>query len=99
MLAAYHVFLLPAVSITDRPHSVRQVVADFVGTATTFFHKRAFWGMIAFVFLYRLGEGLILQEGQLFLQSAQGHGGLGLTAGEVSNIEAVYGTVTGSSAG
>jgi PAT family beta-lactamase induction signal transducer AmpG len=66
-----------------------------MGTATTFFHKRTFWGMIAFVFLYRLGEGLILQEGQLFLQSAQARGGLGLSAGEVSNIEAVYGTVTG----
>ncbi len=93
-LAAYHVFFLPAGSVTDRPGSARQVVTDFVGTATTFFHKRAFWGMIAFVFLYRLGEGLILQEGQLFLQGAQSRGGLGLTAGEVSNIEAVYGTVT-----
>lgn len=94
-LAIYHVFFLPAGSITDRPQSARQVVDDFLGTATTFFHKRAFWSMIAFVFLYRLGEGLILQEGQLFLQSAQSRGGLGLSAGEVSNIEAVYGTVTG----
>jgi PAT family beta-lactamase induction signal transducer AmpG len=92
-LAAYHIFFLPPGSITDRPHSVRQVVHDFIGTASTFFHKRAFWGMIAFVFLYRLGEGLILQEGQLFMQSAQAHGGLGLTAGQVSNIEAVYGTI------
>jgi PAT family beta-lactamase induction signal transducer AmpG len=94
-LAVYHVFLLPDGSITDRPHSARQVVDDFIGTATTFFHKRAFWNMIAFVFLYRLGEGLILQEGQLFLQGATSSGGLGLTAGQVSNIEAVYGTVTG----
>ena len=49
--------------------------------------------MIAFVFLYRLGEGLIMQEGQLFLQSAQANGGLGLSAGQVSNIDAVYGTI------
>ncbi|HXQ82035.1 MAG TPA: MFS transporter [Opitutaceae bacterium] len=94
-LVVYHFFLLPPGSVTDRPQSARQVAGDFIATATTFFHKRAFWGMIAFVFLYRLGEGLILQEGQLFLQSAQSAGGLGLSAGEVSNIEAVYGTVTG----
>jgi PAT family beta-lactamase induction signal transducer AmpG len=94
-LGAYHVFFLPQGSITDRPHSVKQVVDDFLGTATTFFHKRAFWGMIAFVFLYRLGEGLILQEGQLFLQSSHASGGLGLTAVQVSNIDAGYGTVAG----
>jgi PAT family beta-lactamase induction signal transducer AmpG len=91
-LGIYHTFFLPAGSITDRPHSFGQVFDDFLGTASTFFHKRAFWGMIAFVFLYRLGEGLILQEGQLFLQGTQASGGLGLTAGQVSNIEAVYGT-------
>lgn len=93
LLAAYHYFLLPDGSTTERPDNVRQVVRDFLGTAVTFFHKRAFWGMIAFVFLYRLGEGLILMEGQLFLQSAQTQGGLGLTAGQVSAIDAVYGTL------
>jgi MFS transporter, PAT family, beta-lactamase induction signal transducer AmpG len=93
VLAFYHIFLLPSGSITERPHSARQVVNDFIGTAITFFHKRAFWGMIAFVFLYRLGEGLILMEGQLFLQSSTAHGGLGLSAGQVSDIDAVYGTI------
>jgi PAT family beta-lactamase induction signal transducer AmpG len=93
VLGVYHIFLLPVGSISERPHSAGRSSADFLGTAGTFFHKRAFWGMIAFVFLYRLGEGLILQEGQLFLQSDQAQGGLGLSAGQVSNIDAVYGTV------
>jgi PAT family beta-lactamase induction signal transducer AmpG len=93
VLAVYHVFFLPTGSVSERPTSARQVVSDFLGTAGTFFQKRAFWGMIAFVFLYRLGEGLIMQEGQLFLQTDQAQGGLGLTAGQVSNIDAVYGTV------
>jgi PAT family beta-lactamase induction signal transducer AmpG len=93
VLLAYHVFYLPTGSVSERPENARQVVGSFLGTAVTFFHKRAFWGMIAFVLLYRLGEGLIMQEGQLFLQSAQGSGGLGLTAGQVSTIDAVYGTV------
>ncbi len=93
LLWLYHIFFLPTGSISERPQSAGQVVGDFLGTAATFFHKRAFWGMIAFVFLYRLGEGLIMMEGQLFLQSAQAKGGLGLTAGQVSNIDAVYATL------
>jgi MFS transporter, PAT family, beta-lactamase induction signal transducer AmpG len=93
LLAVYHFFYLPTGSISERPANARQVVDDFVRTAITFFHKRSFWGMIAFVFLYRLGEGLILMEGQLFLQSDVARGGLGLSPGEVSSIDALYGTV------
>lgn len=93
LLWAYHIFFLPTGSVSERPQSAKQVLGDFLGTAATFFHKRAFWGMIAFVFLYRLGEGLIMMEGQLFLQSAVEKGGLGLTAGQVSRIDAVYGTI------
>jgi MFS transporter, PAT family, beta-lactamase induction signal transducer AmpG len=92
-LAFYHLFFLPTGSVSDRPENAKQVVHDFIATAISFFHKRAFWGMIAFVFLYRLGEGLVLMEGQLFLQSDIVKGGLGLSAGQVSNIDALYGTI------
>lgn len=91
-LFAYHLAVLPTGSIARRPESANQVWRDFIGTWLTFFHKRMFWGMLAFVFLYRLGEGLILMEGQLFLQSATTSGGLGLSAGQVSEIDALYGT-------
>lgn len=93
LVAVYHLWALPTGSIAHRPHNVREVVGDFLGTATTFFHKRAFWGMIAFVFLYRFGEGLLLVEGKLFLQSTVESGGLGLSAGQVANIDAVWGTI------
>lgn len=99
LFALYHVFLLPAGSVEDRPASAQHVWADFLGTATTFFHKRAFWGMLAFVFFYRFGEGLILTEGKLFLQSSPASGGLGLSAGEVSNIDAVWGTLASITGG
>jgi PAT family beta-lactamase induction signal transducer AmpG len=93
LFALYHIVMLPTGSVEKRPESTRHVWADFLGSATTLFHKRAFWGMIAFVFLFRLGEGLILTEGKLFIQSSQASGGLGLSAGEVSNIDAVWGTI------
>jgi PAT family beta-lactamase induction signal transducer AmpG len=99
LFAAWHVWALPTGSIEHRPKGGRQVVQDFLGTATTFFHKRAFWGMIAFVFLYRLGEGLLLSEGRLFMQSTIESGGLGLTAGQVANIDSVYGTIANIAGG
>jgi PAT family beta-lactamase induction signal transducer AmpG len=99
LLAVYHLFFLPKGSTTERPHSAKQVVQEFVGTAESFFHKRMFWGMIAFVFLYRLGEGLITMEGQLFLQSSVEKGGLGLSVDQVSNIDAVYGTIANLAGG
>ena len=99
ILAFYHLLVLPSGSVTKRPTSAGQVANNFLSTATTFFHKRAFWGMIAFVFFYRLGEGLILMEGPLFMQSAPEQGGLGLTAGQVSDIDAIYGTAAGIAGG
>ena len=95
----YHLVLLPTGSVEHRPESAKQVWGDFLGSATTFFHKRAFWGMIAFVFLFRIGEGLILTEGKLFIQSSLASGGLGLSAGEVSNIDAVWGTLASITGG
>jgi PAT family beta-lactamase induction signal transducer AmpG len=97
LLALYHHRFLPgggrgrAVAHAGARHAAR----EFLHIADTFFHKRAFWGMIAFVFLYRLGEGLILMEGQLFLQGDVAHGGLGLSAGQASEIDAIYGTLAG----
>ena len=93
LLAAYHFFFLPSGGTSERRGNAGAVVRNFLGTAATFFDKRSFWGMMAFVFLFRLGEGLILMEGPLFLQSAVSKGGLGLTAGEVSSIDAIWGTV------
>jgi MFS transporter, PAT family, beta-lactamase induction signal transducer AmpG len=96
VLAGYHFWKLPSGSRpAAAPSRASDVVRNFAETTRTFFQKRLFWGMIAFVFLYRLGEGLILMEGQLFLQSPVAQGGLGLSAGAVSQIDAVWGTAFG----
>lgn len=99
LFAVYHVWALPTGTVARRPASSKEVMGDFLGTATTFFHKRAFWGMIAFVFLYRIGEGLLMAEGKLFIQSSVSTGGLGMTAGQVARIDAVYGTVAAIAGG
>lgn len=96
LLALYHHWRLPAgARRTLAAGGAAAAAQGFLHSAATFFHKRAFWGMIAFVFLYRLGEGLILMEGQLFLQGDVAQGGLGLSAGAASRIDAIYGTLAG----
>ena len=51
---------------------------DHVPPFLALVRKKAIWGMLLFVLLYRTGEGFLLQEAPLFLQSALDKGGLGL---------------------
>ena len=93
MMFLYHLVVLPRGVRVQKPSSLTEIWFGFNRTSASFFHKRKFWGMIAFVFLYRTGEGLLLTEGKLFLQSSIKSGGLGFSVDQVANIDAVYGTI------
>jgi PAT family beta-lactamase induction signal transducer AmpG len=71
----------------------QEVVAVFVDSIVTFFQKKAIWGMLLFVFLYRTGEGFLLVEAPLFMQGSLADGGLGLSLGQKSFIDGTLGTV------
>jgi PAT family beta-lactamase induction signal transducer AmpG len=92
-LAVYHYFVLPTGALSRRPHDAKEVVATFIDSVKDFFQKKSIWGMLLFVFLYRLGEGLLLVEAPLFMQSSIGSGGLGLTLDQKSFIDGTLGTV------
>jgi PAT family beta-lactamase induction signal transducer AmpG len=92
-LAVYHYFMLPTGTISRRPKDVAEVIATFGDTVRAFFQKKAIWGMLIFVFLYRLGEGLLLVEAPLFMQSSLASGGLGLSLAQKSFIDGTLGTV------
>jgi MFS transporter, PAT family, beta-lactamase induction signal transducer AmpG len=73
----------------------RQHVPPFLD----FIRKKHLLGMLVFVFLYRSGEGFLLQLGPLFIQAPIEQGGLGLTLGQKSFVDGVLGTamsVTGA---
>jgi PAT family beta-lactamase induction signal transducer AmpG len=57
-----------------------------------FFKKKAIWGMLLFVFLYRTGEGFLLMEAPLFMQAPLDHGGLGLTLAQKAWIDGTIST-------
>ncbi len=99
ILAAYHWFMLPTGSITERPKGVADIGRTFVDTIVDFFRKEHIFGMLMFVFLYRSTEGLLLIEGPLFLQASPESGGIGLTLKEKGIIDGTVSTAVSLAAG
>lgn len=98
-LAAYHWFILPTGSITERPKSVAAIGTTFLDSIVDFFRKEHIWGMLLFVFFYRSSEGLLLIEGPLFLQATPDVGGVGLTLKEKGIIDGTVSTIVSLGAG
>jgi PAT family beta-lactamase induction signal transducer AmpG len=78
-LAIYHFVMLPPGAKATGQQSPKQAAQTFADTVRDFFRKDEIWGMLAFVFLFRSAEGLLLVEAPLFLQAPLHEGGLGLT--------------------
>jgi len=91
-IAGYHLFRLPTGSISERPQNVRQGFATFVDSIVDFFRKPKILGMLAFVLLFRSGEGLLVGVGHLFLQAPLEDGGLGLSLAQKGLIEGLIST-------
>lgn len=82
MIAAglWHLRILPrganaatgAASLADGLRGLREVIV-------TFFSKKHIWYYIAFIILYRLGEGFVMKIVPLFLKTGVDTGGLGLS--------------------
>jgi MFS transporter, PAT family, beta-lactamase induction signal transducer AmpG len=98
-LAAYHSVVLPRGELTVRPASGAEVATRFADAVRTFFAKDAIVGMLAFVFLYRIGEGFLLVEAPLFMQSSVKAGGLGLTLAQKSMVDGTLSTLVSIAGG
>jgi PAT family beta-lactamase induction signal transducer AmpG len=98
-LALYHAAVLPTGSIARRPRHAREVIATLAECVRAFFAKPAIWGMLAFVFLYRAGEGFLLVEAPLFLQASPAEGGVGLSLESKGLIDGTLSTAVTIAAG
>lgn len=98
-LAIFHYFALPPGSVTVRPHSAREVMRSFLDTWIDFFKKKQIWGMLAFVFLFRSAEGLLLIEAPLFLQAPLEEGGIGLSLQQKGIIDGTISTLVSIAGG
>ncbi|HEV8550606.1 MAG TPA: MFS transporter [Polyangiaceae bacterium] len=65
---------------------------DHVPPFLAFIKKKHILGMLVFVFLYRAGEGFLLIEAPLFMQSPVAQGGLGLTLSQKALIDGTIST-------
>jgi hypothetical protein len=58
-----------------------------------FFKKKSIWAMLIFVFLYRSGEGFLLSEAPLFMQSSLQSGGLALSLSQKALVDGTVSTI------
>jgi PAT family beta-lactamase induction signal transducer AmpG len=98
-LGIYHYFMLPVGSISHRPRGAEEIFGTFFDELKAFFQKKAIWGMLIFVFLYRSGEGFLLQEAPLFVQAKLSDGGLGLTLTHKAIVDGTVSNIVGFGAG
>jgi MFS transporter, PAT family, beta-lactamase induction signal transducer AmpG len=98
-LGAYHAVVLPPGAVSVRPTSGAEAAARFADAVRTFFEKKAIVGMLAFVFLYRIGEGFLLVEAPLFMQSSVKAGGLGLSLAQKSMVDGTLSTLVSIAGG
>ena len=98
-LALYHYFVLPTGSLRRHPGNASEVFREFAASVRAFFAKKAIWGMLAFVVLFRAGEGFLLVEAPLFLQADPAQGGLGLSLESKSLIDGTLSTAISIVAG
>jgi PAT family beta-lactamase induction signal transducer AmpG len=92
-LGIYHSWALPATKNTHSGASMRSVFATLIDVIIDFFKKPGIWLWIAFIILFRAGEGQIQTIGPLFLRDARELGGLGLSTDQVGVVYGTAGTV------
>ena len=94
LLALYHIFILPrggeaAGTNGKGKRSAGEVTHELWMVLKEFFTKKYIWYYIAFILLYRFGEGFVVKIVPLFLKAGRDVGGLGL---DNQQIGIYYGT-------
>jgi PAT family beta-lactamase induction signal transducer AmpG len=89
LAGVYHIWALP--QRPARPSDSE--TPRFRDVVTTFFSKPSIWLLIAFILLYRTGEGQVQTVGRLFLIDSRANGGLGLTNEQYGAIYGGFATM------
>ena len=90
ILGIYHRIALPEGKRSEDTETksslqeLKEVISDF-------FSKKNIWIYIAFIILYRLGEGFVMKIVPLFLKSSVAEGGLGLSEQQIGLYYGTFG--------
>lgn len=72
-------------------HTLAEGLQGLREVIVSFFAKRHIWYYIAFIILYRLGEGFVMKIVPLFLKTPLAEGGLGLTNQQIGLYYGTFG--------
>ena len=90
-LGLYHLRALPSGGSASEGCSLRDGLSGLREVIGAFFTKRLIWYYIAFIILYRLGEGFVMKIVPLFLKADTASGGLGLTNQQIGLYYGTFG--------
>ena len=90
-LGLYHLRALPSGGSASEGRSLRDGLSGLREVIGAFFTKRHIWYYIAFIILYRLGEGFVMKIVPLFLKADTASGGLGLTNQQIGLYYGTFG--------
>lgn len=99
VLGLLHIRTLPAGETPKSRPSLDEGLRSLGEVFRAFFVKRHIWYYIAFIIVYRLGEGLVMKIVPLFLKSDVAAGGLGLSNQQIGLYYGTFGAaafLTGS---
>lgn len=92
LLGFYHMRTLPSGGrAAVEVRTSREAFTELWAMIRNFFTKRHIWYYIAFIILYRLGEGFVMKIVPLFLKSPVADGGLGLSDQEIGLYYGTFG--------
>ena len=91
LLGFYHVKALPSTQSPARGGSMDKVWGELKEVIMSFFQKKHIWYYIAFIILYRLGEGFVMKIVPLFLKTDVAAGGLGLSNEQIGLYYGTFG--------
>ena len=90
-LGLYHLRALPSGGSASEGRSLRDGLSGLREVIGAFFTKKHIWYYIAFIILYRLGEGFVMKIVPLFLKADTASGGLGLTNQQIGLYYGTFG--------
>ena len=90
ILGLYHRFSLPA-GLKAEGAEKKSAGEELKAVIGDFFTKKHIWLYIAFIILYRLGEGFVMKIVPLFLKADTAAGGLGLSEQQIGLYYATFG--------
>jgi PAT family beta-lactamase induction signal transducer AmpG len=91
-VSLYHMRMLPSGGEERHSANLQESAQTFRDVVVSFFRKPNILLLLAFIFLYRLGEGQVTTIGPLFLKAARSSGGLALSTAQFGTIYGTFGT-------